>query len=435
MTSANPVRPERRFAALVPALLIGLPLAAGLVALVHLTPLRDTVLARYLAHPVEYAEVLLFCAAVGLLTVKLVQAFGERIACRQEPLPPWDGRPQPVSEAGTLLATLQKLPARRRDSALGKRAAETLGFLCSRGSAVELDDHLRDLTDGDADARENSYGLVKFITWAIPILGFLGTVLGITEAIAGVNPEVLEKNLNAVTDGLATAFDTTAVALALTMVVMFYSFVVDKLEQGVARLVDDYAARQLAHRFERASPEAAPVLDALRHHGQVLLEAVDQLVRRQADVWAESLATAEARLVRQQQQFADALELAMSRSLEGHARQAAELQEQAAQSSAELVERMAGFQQAVADAAGRQQAALEKVAEGVAGQARVLGGLQAGELQLVRMQQNLDRNLHLLANAETLQQAVHTLTAAVHLLTARSSVEAAARPPGREMAA
>src|SRR5438270_597962 len=83
-----------------------------------------------------------------------------------------------------------------------------------------------DLADADAEGLETSYGLVKIITWAIPILGFLGTVLGITKAIAGVNPEVLEKNLNSVTDGLAEAFDTTASALALTMVVMFFSFVV-----------------------------------------------------------------------------------------------------------------------------------------------------------------------------------------------------------------
>ena len=88
---------------------------------------------------------------------------------------------------------------------------------CQRGSADELDDQLRNLADTDALALESSYALTRFITWAIPIIGFLGTVLGITGAISGVTPEVLEKSLSTVTDGLALAFDTTALALGLTM--------------------------------------------------------------------------------------------------------------------------------------------------------------------------------------------------------------------------
>src|SRR5207253_5685714 len=123
---------------------------------------------------------------------------------------------------------------------------------CKRGSANELDDQMRALTDNDTVALEQSYSLIRFITWAIPILGFLGTVLGITGAIANVSPEQLEHDLQSVTNGLALAFDTTALALGLTMVTMFLSYLVDRGEQGVLVAVDEFADRQLAHRFERA---------------------------------------------------------------------------------------------------------------------------------------------------------------------------------------
>src|SRR5207244_8605518 len=126
-----------------------------------------------------------------------------------------------------------------------------LEFVHSRGSANQLDDHLRSLADADALVHEESYSLLRFITWAIPILGFLGTVLGITGAISGVTPEILERSLSHVTDGLALAFDTTALALGLTMLLMFSSFLVERAEQSVLEAVDRYADREFAPRFER----------------------------------------------------------------------------------------------------------------------------------------------------------------------------------------
>src|SRR5205807_893699 len=108
-----------------------------------------------------------------------------RAACGHDVLPPWDGRPVPASDAGTLRSGLHQLGGRLRQTYLGRRIAAVLDFVAGRGSAADLDDQLRTLADTDAVALEGSYSLVRFITWAIPILGFLGTVLGITKAIAG----------------------------------------------------------------------------------------------------------------------------------------------------------------------------------------------------------------------------------------------------------
>src|SRR5262249_57583182 len=127
------------------------------------------------------------------------------------------------------------------------------------------------------------------ITWAIPILGFLGTVLGITKAISGVTPERLENDLSTVTDGLALAFDATALALGLTMLLMFLSFLVERAEQGVLDMVDRYADAQLAHRFERTGPEGSEFVAVVRQNTAVLLRATEQLVQRQADIWTDTL--------------------------------------------------------------------------------------------------------------------------------------------------
>src|SRR5262249_24720406 len=182
--------------------------------------------------------------------------------------------------------------------------------------------------------------------------------------------------------GRATAFDRTALALILAMIVMFVGFVVDRLEQGALQAVDDYVQRQLAHRFERTSAESAPFLEALRLHSQTLLEAVEQLVKQQAAVWAQSLAVVEQRQVQEQQKLTVALQQAMESRLQEHTRQAASLQEQAVTSSAKFLEQMSEFHTAVRAASGEQQEALGRVAESFANQGRVLTGLQAGEQKL-----------------------------------------------------
>ena len=414
---------QRRGNGLLPALLGGVPLAAGILGAIHFTSIAHTEAARYVHNPVEWVEVLMFCCAASALAAKVWQHGRERRAGRYDLLPPWDGNPAPVAEAGKLLAGLNRLPAGLQRTLLVRRVGAVLGFLCRRGSAAELDDQLRALADGDSVALDNSYSLIRFITWAIPILGFLGTVLGITMAISGVTPEKLENNMNQVTDGLAVAFDATALALGLTMLTMFLSFVVERLEQGALEEVDRYVDRHLAHRFERSGGAGGDVLAVVRENTQVLLRASEELVRGQAEVWARTMEEADDRRSeeekRHQQRFAGALETALERTLRAHAEQVAALQKQAVQDSTRLLERLAGLAETVRATGQEQQAALRQVAEGVAAQAKVLGELQAGEKHLLRLEHELNQNLTALAGAQAFEQALHSLTAAVHLLTSR----------------
>jgi biopolymer transport protein ExbB/TolQ len=417
----------------LPAFAVGLPLAAGLLWLIHSGPLQESPLAHYVHNPVEWVEVLLFGCALGALGGKLWGYGRERRACKTDVLTPWDGKPVPVATATELLAGVGRLPRRLQGTFLFRRVTGVLDFLCSRGSAAELDDHLRTLSDNDVMALEGSYGLVRFITWAVPILGFLGTVLGITQSISGVTPEKLETNLSAVTDGLAMAFDTTALALALTMITMFCSYLVDRLEQGVLETVDQYADRQLAHRFERPTlAGGGEAVELVRRHTQTLVQALDQLVQRQAAVWAQSFEEAGRRQVKLEEQIGQrlsaSLETALERTLEAHGRRLAALEKQAVEQSGALLERLAALASTVRDAGREQQAALAKVGQAVAGQVEAVARLHEGEKQLLRLQEGLHQNLKALAVAGAFEQAVHSLTAAIHLLTARAGSVGGAWP-------
>jgi hypothetical protein len=398
---------------------IGVPLALGFLALVRLGPWHDTPLERYVRHPVEVAEVLLFGCAMAGLAVKLAAALRERVACRAEVLPPWAGRPVSVGDAPGLRAQLPE-PA---SSCLVRRVDAVLDFVSRRGTAAGLDDQLRALADTDAMTQENSYSLIRFITWAIPILGFLGTVLGITEAIAGVTPEILEKSLSTVTDGLAVAFDTTAVALALTMVTMFCSFLTERLEQTVLETVDHFVDVQLAHRFERHNIDQGPFVAALEQNTAVLLKATEQLVQGQASVWADTM--------RQQQGvLMSALEAALEKTLTTHQARLTETEEHMQSHGAAVLDQLTRLTGSIRDVGRDQQASLAQVLNAVTAQTTALAQLQEEGQQLVRLQDALQQNLAALQGAGSFEQAVQSLTAAIHLLTARAAPAATRTRPG-----
>jgi hypothetical protein len=423
MNPSTPARSEigRRSGATVTAFVIGLPLATAILGTIYFGPLHATEAFRYVSHPVECVEVVFFCVALGALASKFWQSGRERSACHSDVVPRWDGQPMSLDQASKLLAGLDRLPRRLRNTYLVRRVAAVLDFLCQRRSAMELDDQLRTLSDQDALALEASYSLTRFITWAIPILGFLGTVLGITMAISGVHDDDLQ--IGSITGGLANAFDATALALGLTMITMFVSSLVERREQAILEDVDRYVDRELAHRFERGGADVGPVLRLVERQTDALLGATEQLVQRQAEVWARTLAEVEKRsaevLRQQQEQITAALAAALEKTLENHVQRLAAFEQLSIEHSARLFEQFGAVAVAVRDTGREQQTSLARVGEAVASQAAALDRLQQDAANLVNLQAVLHQNLAVLAGAGSFDQAVHSLSAAVHLLTAR----------------
>jgi biopolymer transport protein ExbB/TolQ len=416
MTASSHAAP-RRLSPTAAAFALGLPVAAAVLGLFHFGPLRRSFAFRYVEYPVQWAEVVFFCCALGALLAKVAQLRQELAACWADVLPRWDGKPVPAERAADLMASIDRQPARVQDTYLGRRLRAVLEYLCQRRSAAGLDEQMRALSDNDAMAQENSFALLRFITWAIPILGFLGTVVGITGAIAGVTPEALENSMSDLTNGLAEAFDSTALALGLTMVCMFLTYLVERQEQAVLETVGRVIDRQLAHRFERGDEGA-----------RALTATVEGVVKRQAELWAEALAEPQRRAAEMMQQaqaqLLAGLAEALERSLAAHGQRLAEVEAQTAQAGTQIMQQLAGMAIAVRDTGREQQQSLARVADGVAAQAAALAKLQEGAGNLVHLQAVLHQNLAALASASDFEEAVHSLTAAVHLLTSRAGAPA-----------
>ncbi len=393
-------------------LLWGGALAFTFFSLVHGGGISDPTVIRYLAgHWVEYAEVTLFCIGLAALVLRGIDLAGQRRDLRTPLLAPIPAGGEDPAAAVDLAASL---PA--GEGYLPRRLREALDLVTRTGSADGLEDHLKYLADLDASRAAQGYGLVRFIVWAIPIMGFLGTVIGITVAIANLSPTQLE-NISGVVAGLGTAFDTTATALALSMVLMFLQFLLDRSEQQLLGRVDDAAWTLMAGRFQALGEEEGTAL-AVARLGETVGRNASRLLESQEQAWRALERTAAdgiRQLVEQGgQTFARSLSAALDRSLGGWAESLVAAHDAAA---ARREDRWTAAAESLAVAIE----GLERHQDSLGRQTEMLGSVVEATRDIASLERSLDANLAALSATGRFEETLTTLAAAIHLLSARAT--------------
>ncbi len=232
---------------------------------------------RYFAsHPVEYITTALFFVGVAALGIKLVEISTETLALDTALLPRIPKEGEPAARAGSLLVDLDDGPGFLRDSYQVTRLRDALVYVKRKGSADTLETHLRHLQENDSVKMHQGYATVRMISSTIPILGFLGTVIGITLAIAQLDGAKIDESLPAVVSGLSVAFDTTALALSLSIALLFLKFFVERAESRLLIRVDASVESQLIGRFQQRGESNDPNVTAVRRVSEEVLSTVKE---------------------------------------------------------------------------------------------------------------------------------------------------------------
>lgn len=377
--------------------ILGLGLTAGFYALMYRGPLNLPLVQRYFAgHPINMIETAFFFIGLVALVVKMLEVFGQSASLESITLGDASSQ-QPAGKATELLDVLANLPARLRTSYLGHRLTEALASVERKGSADGLDEELKYLADLDAGRQQDSYALVRIIVWATPMLGFLGTVVGITDALGGMASAdftKLDVAMNNLLSGLYVAFDTTAIALCFSMALMFLQFGIDRMETQLLSAVDDRVGQELVGRFEVVGTSSDPHVASMQRIGHAVLQATEQLVKRQVDLWQASMDAAQQQWQQVTRGTGEHLQAALitglDRSLGAHAGQLAEHARVLVAQQQELVRQGELMTQAI-KAAG----------------------------DIVQLERALNQNLSALAGAKNFEDTVMSLAAAIHLLNVR----------------
>ncbi len=96
---------------------------------------------------------------------------------------------------------------------------------------------------------ESEQNIIRYIAWAIPSVGFIGTVIGIAASLGAADDVITTGGVKKITGLLNIAFDTTLVALALSLVIMFlYHNLQEKVEKLHANM-ESYVLENLINRI------------------------------------------------------------------------------------------------------------------------------------------------------------------------------------------
>lgn len=398
-------------------------LTAGFYLVAPELPRVGAFVTRYFcSHPLEYISTAMFFTGVAILLQKFARLRSENRMLDESS--EFIEANSEVTDFKTLTLRLDAWCAnedRQNDTTLMHRVTEVIRFL-KTNRRVGLDDHLRYLAELASDQLHQTYATIRTITWAIPILGFLGTVIGITMAIANVTPEQLDTSLGEVTGGLAVAFDTTALALGMSIVMVFLSFMVERSEQQVLGEVEQFGIQSLLPWFskaEEAEVVAEPVI------GQAVInELWAEQVTELRNVWTRMLESHSTELQHGlQREVAATLKLHSDAAEESRDSYSAALHEssssivsQTHQVLSQFDERVQSWQDALlltSQSSSAQSEALHQLG------AKLLR-LQESEERLANLQQLLVDNLQALDVASTMEQTANSVAAAVHVLTART---------------
>lgn len=400
--------------------IIGSALSSVFLALVMRGPLRSDLSVRYFAgHPVNMCEVVLFFVGLAALFLKFSDVIYQSLTLRRIGLSPGAGDTG-GNDCQQLLTQLAQLPSSLQGSYLAQRLRAALQYVARSRRVAGLSDELKYLSDVAISAQQESFGLVRIIIWATPMLGFLGTVVGITQALGDLDPQLLATDpktaMQGLLAGLYVAFDTTAEALSLSMVLMFIQFFADRIETQLLSAVDQRAEEELLGRFADEVTDANPHVAAVQRMSSTVLKATQQLVQDQTDHWKQTIDRANSQWQQLFETSARGMQSALTTSLDSSLQSFTDRMLTAERETEERLQgRWEQWQKALSDNARllhSQQTELVRQGEVMTRALEATG-------EVIKLEDVLNGNLRALAGARHFEDTVMSLAAAIHLLNAR----------------
>ncbi len=409
---------------LPPAIALGALLTGCFYGLILAGPLDFALLRRYcLCHWVAIASVAMFCVAAVVLMFKWWAAAVQFRVTRQAEdaligLIADGHETIPAERPRWLEASWLLQPPAWQRSWFGERVSRILDLQIKRGKRDGLERDLQSLSEADADKQHDSYSLVRIITWAMPMLGFLGTVLGISETLGTLDTKLLatqsQDAMNQLTAGLYVAFDTTAIALVLTVIAMFIQFGVSRIELGLLAQIDSGIQDTLIEFLATDLLEAEETLFApVRQMTSDLINAVHHLVEQQANLWSRSLAESQRQWTNWTQTASERIETGLgdtiTHALQAHANRLETIQDEGAR---QIDTRWQQWQMTLSDQARTINAQQKEIIR----QSVALESLVASTCDLRKLEETIHESVGRLEDTNRIEEASHCMVEAVAVL-------------------
>ena len=148
-----------------------------------------------------------------------------------------------------LAGRLQSLPEADRESLLPRALLTAIERFGATRNVQDVSTAARDICDSEGERLESELSIIRYIAWAIPSVGFIGTVRGIGNAL-GQAHRAVEGDITGVTASLGVAFNSTFIALVISIVLMFFVHQLQLMQERLVLDSERYVDRWMVRRMK-----------------------------------------------------------------------------------------------------------------------------------------------------------------------------------------
>lgn len=171
--------------------------------------------------------------AMAIMAYKGVSTLREHRLLHLELVPLDTGSRILPEDARQYSRQIESLPAAERRLLLPRSLLQAVHRFAATRNIQDVSSTARAMCAAESERLDSELSMVRYIAWAIPSIGFIGTVRGIGDAL-GQAHQAVEGEIAGVTQSLGVAFNSTFIALLISIVLMF---LLHQLELQQERLV------------------------------------------------------------------------------------------------------------------------------------------------------------------------------------------------------
>jgi len=186
----------------------------------------------------QEACVILFLWAMAILAYKGFAIWQQQRQLDDDLLQLPMNMPIGPEDTRELINRLQELPQGSRDFLLPSALLNAVQRFAATRNIQDAATAVRDACETQGDRLDSELSTIRYVAWAIPSVGFIGTVRGIGAALSQAHRAV-EGDITGVTQNLGVAFNSTFIALLLSIVMMFF---IHQLQHRQERFIHDTGA-------------------------------------------------------------------------------------------------------------------------------------------------------------------------------------------------
>ncbi|MBT4757821.1 MAG: MotA/TolQ/ExbB proton channel family protein [Opitutae bacterium] len=131
------------------------------------------------------------------------------------------------------------------------------------GNVPEATETIMGRLEVAAEQQESELSMLRYLVWAIPSIGFIGTVRGIGVALHRAD-EALQGDISGVTNALGVAFNSTLVALIISIVLMLLIHLLQSGQEGLILRLQTFCREQIIDKLYDRNEDEAPKIEIER---------------------------------------------------------------------------------------------------------------------------------------------------------------------------